>query len=187
VSAVILVKPALEYLPSYVDALRRGYSPNTSRPEASAEALQEIERSSEAFLARLDDREAKSGPVVMPDGTLTTRLPGFERWMWDGEFAGSIGLRWVSGTAELPPTCLGHIGYSVVEWKRGRGYATSALAQMLLEARTLDLPYVEIVTSVENLPSQRVVLANGGVFIERFAKPTGHVSGDAFRFRIPLR
>jgi predicted acetyltransferase len=40
--------------------------------------------------------------------------------MWDGDFAGAINLRWQPGTAELPPHCLGHIGYGVVPWKRGR-------------------------------------------------------------------
>jgi predicted acetyltransferase len=41
--------------------------------------------------------------------------------MWDGEFCGSIGLRWLPGTEELPPHCLGHIGYAVVPWKRRLG------------------------------------------------------------------
>ena len=55
--------------------------------------------------------------------------------MWDGEFCGSIGFRWQPGTSTLPPYVLGHIGYAVVPWKRGRGYATQALALLLPEAR----------------------------------------------------
>jgi predicted acetyltransferase len=183
---MVLVKPALEYLPSYVDALQRGWSPNTSRAEAAAEELNAIERSRDAFLESLDDPEAKGAPVVMPDGSLVQRLPGTQRWMWDGEFCGLVALRWRRGTPELPPTCLGHIGYGVVPWKGGRGYAKAALAQILPEARKLGLPYVEVVTNVDNIASQRVVLANGGVFIERFAKPAGQVPGDALRFRIDL-
>jgi predicted acetyltransferase len=52
--------------------------------------------------------------VALPDGTMVPRLPGFWRWLWDGEFCGSIQFRWQPGTPDLPPTCLGHIGYSVV-------------------------------------------------------------------------
>jgi hypothetical protein len=37
-----LVKPALEHLPSYIDALRRGWSPDTVRAERGAEELEEI-------------------------------------------------------------------------------------------------------------------------------------------------
>jgi hypothetical protein len=62
---------------------------------------------------------------------------------------------------DLPPHCLGHIGYAVVPWKRRLGYATSALAQMLVIARERGMSYVDIVTDVDNVPSQAVVLANG--------------------------
>ena len=69
-------------------------------------------------MALLDDREAKRGPVTLPDGSQVPRLPGYRRWMWDGEFCGSIGFRWQPGTSALPPYVLGHIGYSVVPWKQ---------------------------------------------------------------------
>jgi predicted acetyltransferase len=137
-------------------------------------------------LSRCDDPEATSGPVALPDGSFATRLPGFHRWMWDGEFAGSIGFRWQPGTPELPPTCLGHIGYSVVPWKRGRGYAKTALALMLPEARAQGLPYVEVTTDAGNVASQHVVLANGGVLVERFVKGVQYGNGEALRFRIQL-
>lgn len=183
---MILVKPGTEYLPAYVDALQRGWSPDTIRAEARFEELREIERDADAFLSRCDDPEAAGGPIRLPDGSLVTRLPGFHRWMWDGQFAGSIGLRWQPGTPELPPTCLGHIGYSVVPWKRGRGYAKSALALMLPKARARGLPYVEVTTDVDNVASQHVVLANGGVLVERFVKGVQYGSGDGLRFRIHL-
>lgn len=176
----------MEYLPAYVDALERGWSPDTIRGEARFEELREIERDASAFLSRCDDTEATSGPVQLPDGSFVTRLPGFHRWIWDGEFAGSIGLRWQRGTPELPPTCLGHIGYSVVPWKRGLGYAKAALAAMLPEARAQGLPYVDVTTDVDNVASQRVVLTNGGVLLERFTKGPQYGNGDALRYRIHL-
>jgi predicted acetyltransferase len=181
-----LVLPAEPYLASYVDALRRGWSRDNLRPEAYREELAAIERDAPAFLASLDDRDGRGEPITLPDGTLAPRLPGFQRWMWDGDFCGSIGFRWSPGTAALPETCLGHVGYAVVPWKRGRGYASEALRQLIPHARTLGLPYVELTTRPDNIASQRVILANGGVLIEHFEAPRHHGEGAVLRFRIPL-
>lgn len=180
-----LVAPSREYLAEYVEALERGWSPDTLRNVAQ-ERLAEIERDPDAFLASLDDPEAKGPPIRLPDGSLVPRLPGFHRWLWDGEFCGSIDLRWAPGTPTLPPTCAGHIGYSVVPWKRGRGYAKAALACMLDEARNVGLPYVDLVTDVQNLGSQRVITANGGILVEHFTRPKELGCANALRFRIAL-
>ena len=103
----------------------------SERPELAQEQLASIGRFPQAFLASLTDREARGGAVKLPDGSQVPRLPGYVLWMWDGEFCGSLSVRWVHGTEALPPYCLGHIGYGVVPWKRGLGYARSALAQAL--------------------------------------------------------
>jgi predicted acetyltransferase len=183
---MILVKPALEHLPSYASALQRGWSADNLRQETAGEELEAIRRAPQAFLDSLDDPEAKGGPIALLDGTLAPRLPGFRRWMWDGEVCGSIGLRWCAGTPALPATCPGHVGYGVVPWKRGRGYAKTALAQILPLARERGLPYVEITTEADNIASQRVILANAGVLVERFRQPQAHGGADAMRFRIDL-
>ena len=106
--------------------------------------------------------------------------------MWDDEFAGVIGLRWQTGTPELPPWCLGHIGYSVVPWKRRRGYATEALRLILLEARREGLPYVEITTGVTNSASQRVITANGGVLLGKVVTEKRLGGEEIVRYRINL-
>lgn len=150
------------------------------------EHLRQIASDPQAFLDSLDDREARSGPIRLADGSIVARLPGFRRWMWDGDFAGTIGLRWQPGTSTLPPWCLGHIGYGVVPWKRGRGYATEALRLILPEARREGLSYVELTTEADNVASQRVILANGGVFAGKFEKSTAHGDLEGYRFRIDL-
>ncbi|HEY2474673.1 MAG TPA: GNAT family N-acetyltransferase [Candidatus Cybelea sp.] len=146
-----LVKPAEQHLASYVAALERGWSPDNIREEVRLEHLDRIADDPRAFLASLDDRGPKRPPLRLPDGSFVPRLPGFGRWMWDGGFAGTIGFRWQPGTEELPPWCLGHIGYAVVPWKRGRGYATKALALLLPEARREGLAYVELTTEPDNV------------------------------------
>ena len=182
-----LVWPASEYLPGYINALERGWSPdNTRGEEAAQDALAKIAADPDAYLASLVDKDAKGEPIALPDGTTVPRLPGYNRWLWDGDFCGVVGFRWQRGTEALPPHCLGHMGYAVVPWKRRRGYATSALRELLPDARAEGLRYVEITTDADNAPSRRVVEANGGVLVEEFIKPAHYGSTRGARYRIAL-
>lgn len=181
-----LVWPATEHLASYEAALSRGWSPDNLRPEAAQEQLAHIAEDPERFIAEQVDREAKGPAITLPGGETVSRLPGIHKWMWDGEFCGSIGFRWQPGTPDLPPYCLGHIGYAVVPWKRRLGYATQALADILPEARALGLPYVELTTDTANTASRRVIEANGGRIVERFDKPAHYGGAESLRYRIAL-
>jgi predicted acetyltransferase len=182
-----LITPSVEQLEAYADALTRGWSPDNVRlQEAAREELAWIAEDPTTFVTLLDDREGKAGPITLPDGSEVPRLPGYRRWMWDGDFCGSIGFRWQPGTEALPPHCLGHIGYSVVPWKQRRGYATHALALLLPEARKEGLTYVELTTDPDNLPSQKVITANGGVLVKRFRKDPIYGDAEALLFRVPL-
>lgn len=181
-----LVWPSAAYLPSYVEALTKGWSMDNTRPDAAAEQLAKVEADSEAFLASLLLKESNGQAVTLSDGSKVPRIPGYQRWMWDGEFCGSIGLRWQRGTQELPPYCLGHIGYAVVPWKQRRGYARRALALLLPEAKAEGLAFVEITTDPTNRASQRVIESNGGVLFEHFTKPAQLGSTPGLRYRIAL-
>lgn len=182
-----LVWPSAEHLPSYVQALKSGWSPDSTRgAQAAAEQLASIAADPAAFLATMVDRAAKDEPIKLPDGRTAQRLPGLRRWMWDGEFCGTIGLRWQPGTEALPPHCLGHIGYTVVPHKRRLGYATQALRDTLPLAKAEGLRYVEISTDHDNLASKRTIEVNGGVLVEHFAKPAAFGGTQALRYRIDL-
>lgn len=183
-----IVPPAAEHLSSYRAALHRGWCSETASEDAAGAAaeLAELDDDPAAFVAALNDPLRGGRPITLPDGSQVPRLPGIRRWMWDGEYVGTISVRWRPGTMELPPYCLGHIGYAVVPWKRGHGHATSALAQMLDLAREEGLPYVDIVTDAENTASQAVVRANGGVLEEEFVMPPAAGSHPALRFRVLL-
>jgi predicted acetyltransferase len=183
---VELLRPATEHVASYIAALERGWSPDTENPDASRIMLDRLRSDQEAFLRLADDPEGAGPPVTLPDGTQVKRIPGYLRWIWDGEFAGSINLRWQPGTTELPPTCLGHIGYAVVPWRQRRGYATEALGAMLPLARKTGLPWVAITTDVDNIASEKVITANGGIFVHEFTKPEALGGGVALLYRIAL-
>ena len=77
-------------------------------------------------------------------------------------------LRWQEGTDTLPAHVLGHVGYAIVPWKRGRGYASEALRVMLERARAVGLGRVEITTDRENAASRRVIEKNGGRLVGEF-------------------
>ena len=186
-SEVRLIWPTEKYLSAYADALRQGWSPDNVRPEAALDELEAIEKDPSGFIAQQVDREAKGPPVKLPDGSEIKRLPGYRRWIWDGDFCGVIGFSWQPGTNELPPSVMGHIGFAVVPWKRRRGYATRALGFLLSEAKQEGLDYVELTTNIHNVASQRVIEANGGQLVERFEKPEAYGCEESFRYRIDLR
>lgn len=132
------------------------------------------------------DRQPEGRTYTLPDDSKVPRLPSYTRWLWDGEFCGAMTLRWQHGTHDLPEYCLGHIGYGVVPWKRRMGYATRALALLLPEVRIEGLNHVEITTDPDNVGSQRVIEANGGVLVERFFASAAYDNRLTLRYRIDL-
>ena len=78
-------------------------------------------------LASLVDREASGDPIILPDGTKVSRLPGYRRWLWDGGF-----LR-------QHPVSLGNAGrrrclrtawdISVMQWCRGNDEGATPLVR----------------------------------------------------------
>jgi predicted acetyltransferase len=178
--------PSTDLLPGFIDALERGYHPSTSGAAAYAEKQLGLAKSDpDGFLKKLTHPEEDT-LIELPDGKMVPRIPGFVRWMWDGNFCGQISLRWQAGTNDLPSHVLGHIGYSVVEWKRRRGYATKALGLMFPHAKSVGLDYLEITTDVDNIASQKVIEGRGGQLIEKFDMPYSGVPGDGLRYRILL-
>ncbi|MEP1518910.1 GNAT family N-acetyltransferase [Ascidiaceihabitans sp.] len=183
---MILLKPSIDSIPAYVSALRRGWSPTNLRSEAAQEQLDSISKDAPSFILNLDDPTARGGPVTLPDGSKVPRLPSIRRWIWDDGFCGQIGLRWKPGTEELPPTCLGHIGYAVVPWRQGEGLASAALLGILPEAKAIGLKYVEITTSPDNPASMRVIEKAGGTLARTYIADKSLGGYETLEFKISL-
>lgn len=180
-----LLRPSMELLPAYVAALERGWSPDSLNPTATVEELATIASDPSGFIAGHEDLDALGAPLRLPDGSLVPRLPSFWRWIWDGGFCGAIGLRWQPGTAALPDHVPGHVGYGIVAWRQGQGYATRALKLLLPHAWRLGLEHVEVVTEPGNLGSQRGGAACGGVLVEWFRTEPAYGSVEKLRSRKP--
>jgi len=181
-----LVAPNVEQLPGYVDAVRRGFMSYRVLFGSTENLLEMADENPQGVIDVLRDRST-NGLLYHSDGTTSPRIPALFRWMWDGEFAGTIDLRWQpDGTGELPEYIPGHVGYGTVEWKRGRGYATQALAQLLPLAAAEGLTSIDLVTNVDNAASQHIVETNGGVIVAEFTQSEGHGGGAAYLWRISL-
>ncbi len=184
-----LLRPTVAHLESYVDALnaagrpttcggRRGSAGSNSRTNRGGRR-RHFSRGWRTWTPRVSRSRCPTAPS-------RSGCRASAAGCGTGSSRGAIGFRWQPGTTDLPPTCLGHIGYSVVPWKRRRGYAREALRLMLPQVRVSGLAFVEITTDPDNVASQRVVEANGGVLHERFTKPAQFGGQPGLRYRIAL-
>jgi predicted acetyltransferase len=100
-------------------------------------------------------------------------VPWTTLWWVDGaEYLGRIAIR-----HRLTPTLRqvgGHIGYDIRPTARRRGHATAMLRAALPVARSLGVEQALLTTDPDNLASQKVIKANGGVYADRI--------GDKLRY-----
>jgi predicted acetyltransferase len=170
-----------------VDALQAGwYSNSPQGPRFAVEELARIKADATAYLSSLIEIADLGQFVQLHDGRTLPRLSSMRFWIWDGEYCGFIRLRRWPGHDNLPPECLGHIGYAVVPAKRRKGYASQALAETLCIARSEGLASVELATDFENTASRRTIERNGGILVERFVKPGKSVGQGSVLYRISL-
>jgi predicted acetyltransferase len=177
-----LVRPAMAYMASFVDAMREGYSRDTLRPE-TPETIAAVAADPAWFLGQLNNPPTS---VVLPDGTLGPRGPETVLWYVEGErFLGSVSAR--HSLTRLLELWGGHVGYAVRPSAQGRGCASAMLAGMLEHVRKhLPLDRVMLTVNTKNPASIRIIEKNGGVLCDTVPHPW--IEGDeGRRYWIELR
>ncbi|MBB5662936.1 putative acetyltransferase [Rhizobium leguminosarum] len=181
---VVLLAPDLENLSCFEAALAAGWSPDPRRAGDHAYILGELQRLRQhrsGFLDGLIAADRRRSGIGSPQ--VVTRL----FWIWDGEFCGSISLRFQAGTEELPSEVSGHVGYSVVPWKQRNGHATTALKLLMLVAAKEGLHRLVILCNEDNHASRRVIERNGGELFMRGPHPSDRPDQIKLYFRLKAR
>jgi predicted acetyltransferase len=73
-----------------------------------------------------------------------------------------------------------------IEALRRDCYATAALRLLLERVREAGLDFVTITTDPDNVASQKVILANGGILLEEFVRPPQFGATPGLRYRIDV-
>ncbi|POZ61253.1 GNAT family N-acetyltransferase [Chromobacterium alticapitis] len=184
-----LVEPELALLPGYVAALERRWTPESDHDPAGADRLlAAIKRDGAGFISALSNPQGLGEPIVLADGSAVPRLPWRRFWILDdaGGYAGELNLRWQRGTSELPPYCLGHVGYAVPPWHRGAGLAAAALRELTPIARAQGLAWLDIAMATDNLASIRSAENAGARCVHQFNAGAEHGDAEAWLYRLEL-
>lgn len=152
---------------------------------SAREHLAKIAADPVLFVTQQGDPQALAGPVTLPDGSQVARLPGITRWIWDGEFCGSINPRWQTGTRHCRLTCWVTSGF---RWCRGNGGSAMRRRRWhcCCPRRAQGLDQVDLTTAPDNIASQKAILAYGGRLTERFRKEAAYGGDEGLRYRIML-
>ncbi|MFM9991113.1 MAG: hypothetical protein ACKVOY_06715 [Burkholderiaceae bacterium] len=113
-----LIQPTVDHLQSYLQTLERGWNPLYYKHPVPLTLIEAMEKDPERFISLHHDPTGELSAQKFKDGPTKTNIPSITKWMWDGDYAGSIDIRWQYGKTDLPVNSNGHIGYTVPPWKR---------------------------------------------------------------------
>ena len=117
----------------------------------------------EDFKTWLAAKQKESEQTGLVDGW---KVPSTTYWLYADTFPVGFGnLRHF--LTEALSNAGGHIGYGIAPQYRGKGYGKELLRLLLIEAKKIGLEKVLITIHSDNIASQKVALANGGVITEK--------------------
>lgn len=158
---VQLIRPDEAYLASYKEALEEPEPREKSQRTESenAELFAELDADFAGYWRAM---EAGGLDLIQEDGTKTKRLPETVLWLVDGtHYLGVIRIR--HQLNDFLRMFGGHVGYDIRPTARGKGHGKKMLQLAMPYLADLGLTEVLITCDDDNIPSQRVIEAAGGV------------------------
>src|SRR3569832_418771 len=163
-----LVEPSATYKDSFIAAVKEYQSetPLNSRHEYyRALSLQNLSDDFVAYIERVLNAEKGIG---LPPGY----VPQSDFWLVDqGNYIGRVSIRHTLNEDLL--NLGGHIGYDIRPSKRSLGYGTKILELALPKAKELGIEKVLVTCDETNIPSRKIIEANGGVLEDKRPNPHG--------------
>jgi predicted acetyltransferase len=170
-----LVKPHFKYKDSFIEAVR----------EYQAEGLpnylgMSADKLDDDFDNFLDDISDATTGTNLPVGY----VPHSVWWLVEGnEYLGRVDIR--HQLNEYLRNEGGQIGYDIRPTQRGMGYGKLILKLGLKKAKELGFTKILITCDITNLPSKKVIEANGGILED--VRPTRPGQPDKARFWIEVK
>lgn len=161
-----LVRPSIEYQQSFLAAVREAQETQSGLGDTLKWDLEEITADFDRLLADLRKYEPGN---TLPDGFV------YSEYWWlvkDDQYLGRVSIR--HSLNQMLREFGGHIGYEVRPSARRQGHATELLRLALPIARERGLERVLVTCDVSNVPSARVIEANGGISEGEFDVPEFH-------------
>jgi predicted acetyltransferase len=151
-----LIAPCLDYVTSYLEALREGHG-DTTDPHLQV-PLAVIEADPGAHIAALSERETI---IRLPDGTAMGSAPYAHLWLVAGdELIGRVSIRYALNQRLI--RFGGHIGYGIRPSRRRQGFGRQALMLAKANVRAHGLSRVLLTCADSNLGSARIIESCGG-------------------------
>ncbi|MEI6044831.1 MAG: GNAT family N-acetyltransferase [Chloroflexota bacterium] len=149
---LFLTAPHEMYRESYLEALQEFHAEGRNLRYDLAQLTQDFG----SFVYKL---LALSDPLQTTPPQITQTI----LWLiYGAEFIGRISLR--QELDEHMARYGGHIGYEIRPSKRNQGYGRQILTLGLEKARELGLLKILVTCDINNIPSKRIILCNGGIF-----------------------
>ncbi len=163
-----LIRPTAEYSED-IWAFRREFLENSIDEDMGGCGKLRECSSADEWLAQV---EALTNPETCPEGMITADTYIAVR-SCDNKIVGITDIRHNLNTPVLREWG-GHIGYCVRPDERQKGYAKEMLRLNLDNGRRLGLKRIMVSCNVNNIASERTILANGGVFERETEDGSGH-------------